>query len=168
MHNESLPRRRIASMPSLCPRAFATAKHLFIIGWTNGYVKLGLVCGVPRLRRGQGHFDCPCNLRVSLAGGFMCGAAHSRCGTGDAPAGAPKGFPLALWKPSGAPCRWLFVRCGAQPLGRVSRLRARARAFRSPLQPSGVAFLGGVGMASRARSTGKSSAATARGGVVLC
>ena len=104
------------------------------------------------------------------AGGlfFVRGGAQPLGAQGFAPAGASKGFPLALatfeclcgaFLCEAAHCRW-----GR----RVSRLRARARAFRSPLQPSGVAFLGGVGMASRARSTGKSSAATALGGVVMC
>ena len=123
MHNESLARRRIASMHSLCPRAFATAKHLFIIGWTNGYVKLGLVCGaahtrwcgVPRLRRGQGHFDCPCNLRVPLRGILCAQAAHSRLGCRVPPCGAGKGFPLAL-ATFGCRLRRRRVRCEGSPL----------------------------------------------------
>ncbi len=72
---------------------------------------------------------------------FLCVGGALPLGAGDAPAGAPKGFPLALWKPSDAPCRGLFVRCGAQPLvwgcacGRTKGLSARPlETFGCPLQ----------------------------------
>ena len=72
----------------------------------------------------------------------VVGASGPNRGNGYAPAGAPKGFPLALWKPSDA-------KVGKKPMGRQVplprrrrrvkpgrkkglRLRAHQRAFRSP------------------------------------
>ena len=50
---------------------------------------------------------------------------RSRRGNGDAPAGAPKGFPLALWKPSDA-------KVGKKPMGRQIPLPRRSRRANPP------------------------------------
>ena len=68
-------------------------------------------------------------------------------GTGDAPAGAPKGFPLALWKPSGGFLPWqgaFFVLLGARLAGVRGRggVRPLGRSRGFPLAPApfGVAM----------------------------
>ena len=62
-------------------------------------------------------FDTQTVQRIAFEKGvFFQGFALREWGTGDAPAGAPKGFPLALWKPSESP----FYTAGAReglPLG---------------------------------------------------
>ena len=124
--------------------------------------------GVSRLRARARAFRSPLQPSGALAGHFMCAGVAQPLGVQGSALRGGQGL-------SARPCNLRVplrsILCAGQRTAAgagVPRLRARARAFRSPLQPSGVAFLGGVGMASRARSTGKSSGATARGGVMMC
>ena len=59
---------------------------------------------------------------------------RSRRGNGYAPAGAPKGFPLTLWKPSDA-------KVGKKPMGRQIPLHRRSRRANPPLSPLLPSFL---------------------------
>ena len=87
--------------------------------------------------RGQG-MDSPATPGAAGRRLFLCVAAHCRW-DGFRPAERARAFRSPL-QPSGVPCRWLFLRGGALPLGEGFRPAGRARAFRSPLQPSESPF----------------------------